>query len=245
MTRQNNDFLARLKFILVFSMVWLSVFTLTNNSLPLMTQAQTNNIDGIITDGEYQFNATLGDGDFILYWRTIADEIYVGMGGKTTGWVSLGISPTFMMENADMIMGFVTTAGDTEILDAYSTGATGPHPPDVDLGGTADITEYNGTEANDLTTIEFKRQLVTNDDYDKPFLSGTTIKIIWGLGSGDDFDTLHVKRGSASFNLESGITTDETSSTTSTTTFTTTITVEVFLLGLLSLTLILWERRKR
>ncbi|MFX1255706.1 MAG: DOMON domain-containing protein [Promethearchaeota archaeon] len=237
MNRQKNIFLARLKFILVFSMVWLSVFSLTNNSLPLMTQAQIINIDGIITDGEYQFNATLGNGNFTLYWRTVADEIYVGMVGKTTGWVSLGISPTFMMENADMIMGFVTATGNVEILDAYATGPTGPHPRDVDLGGTADISEYNGTEASSLTTIEFKRQLVTNDDYDKPFPSGTTIKIIWGLGSGDDFNMPHVKRGSAFFNSESGITTDETSSTTA-------ITVEVFLLGLLSLTLILWKRRK-
>ncbi|MFX0065051.1 MAG: DOMON domain-containing protein [Candidatus Hermodarchaeota archaeon] len=240
MSWQKNAFLLRLKFILVFFLVCLSVFTLANSS---MTQGQTNIIDGTIADGEYQFNGTLGNGDFTLYWHTVADEIYVGMVGKTTGWVSLGISPTFMMENADMIIGFVTTAGDTEILDAYSTGATGPHPLDIDLGGTTDISEYNGTEASNLTTIEFKRQLITNDDYDKPFSSGTTITIIWGLGSGDDFDAPHFKRGSASFNLESGIITDKTS-TTPTTTVTTTIPVEVFLLGLLSLTLILWRRRK-
>ena len=208
MSRRKNISL-RLTFILLILIVWLSVFPLASNSVPLMVQAQTNVIDGIIADGEYQLNGTLGDGDFILYWQTVADEIYIGMVGKTTGWVALGISPTFMMENADMIMGYVTTAGDAEILDAYATGPTGPHPSDVDdkLGGTADISEYNGTEANGFTTIEFKRQLTTNDDYDKPFPSDTTIKIIWALGSGDDFDTPHIKRGSAFFHLEEGITT--------------------------------------
>ncbi|MFX1533278.1 MAG: DOMON domain-containing protein [Promethearchaeota archaeon] len=202
MSRRKNVFSLKLKFILIILIVCLSIFTLANNSIPVMVGAQTNVIDGTITEDEYQFNATLGDGDFTLYWRTVADEIYVGIVGKTTGWVALGISPTFMMENADMIMGFVTTAGDTEILDAYATGPTGPHPPDIDLGGTADITEYNGTEANEFTTIEFKRQLVTDDDYDNPFPSNTTIKIIWALGSADDFNTPHVQKGSASFNLE-------------------------------------------
>ncbi|MFX0064274.1 MAG: DOMON domain-containing protein [Candidatus Hermodarchaeota archaeon] len=206
MSRRKNVFSLRLKFILIILIVWLSVFPLASNSIPVMVQAQTNVIDGTIADGEYQFNATLGDGAFTLYWRTVADEIYVGMVGQTTGWIALGISPTFMMENADMIMGFVTAAGDTEVLDAYATGPTGPHPPDIDLGGTADITEYNGTEANELTTIEFKRQLATDDDYDKPFPSDTTIKIIWALGSSDDFEAQHVKRGSASFNLEGATT---------------------------------------
>ncbi|MFX0091729.1 MAG: DOMON domain-containing protein [Candidatus Hodarchaeota archaeon] len=190
-----------LKRVLIL-LIGLSVLMCSHVVINVKAQSQNNIVDGVISDGEYQFELTLGEGDFSLYWRNITDEIYFGIEGQTTGWVALGIDPIVMMENADMIMGFVTNEGQVEILDAYSTGLTGPHPPDIELGGTNDILEYNGTENNGVTTIEVKRKLTTNDQYDKPVPSDRDIKIIWALSIYDDFDRPHIKRGSGIFSFE-------------------------------------------
>ncbi|MHA2328919.1 MAG: DOMON domain-containing protein, partial [Candidatus Hodarchaeales archaeon] len=85
----------------------------------------------------------------------------------------------------------------TFIIDAYSIGDYGPHPPDTELTGTNDILEFNGTEDNGLTIIEFKRLLKTGDEFDNSIPDNTTIPIIWALGSSDSFEVQHgfTKRG--------------------------------------------------
>jgi hypothetical protein len=160
-------------------------------------------IDGIITTAEYSFSQVLSDGDFILHWRTEGSIISFGIEGNTNGWVSIGISPTAMMRNADMYFGWVTSSGSVVVIDAYATGLTGPHPADIDLGGTNDVIAYNGSENGQTTTIEFSRFLVTTDsDHDNPLPQTGNIKMIWALGSSDSFDAAHVKRGSLQWNLE-------------------------------------------
>lgn len=160
-------------------------------------------LDGVITSGEYTHNHTVSDGDYLLYWRNIDNEIYFGIEGKTNGWVAIGINPTFMMLDADMYFGWVNSNGTVEIVDAIATGLTGPHPADVDEGGTDDILQYNGSETGQTTTIEFKRLLTTADTgHDNPIPTTGTIKIIWALGSSDSFDAPHTKRGSIQWGLE-------------------------------------------
>ncbi|MFW9997029.1 MAG: DOMON domain-containing protein [Candidatus Odinarchaeota archaeon] len=173
--------------------------------LAVSSRGQAVTIDGIISTGEYDFNASFSEGDFELYWHQVDSEIYIAMAGKTTGWVALGIDPEFMMKGADMIFGWVTNSGEVEVIDAFATGPTGPHPPDTDpaQGGTNDISEFNGTEIDGVTTIEFKRLLTTTDtENDKSIPPTGEVTIIWAIGSSDNFDDRHIKRGQGTFALE-------------------------------------------
>ncbi|MFX0182241.1 MAG: DOMON domain-containing protein [Candidatus Hodarchaeota archaeon] len=186
-------------FILLISC--LLTFESFTNSPEIRGQVQQNVLDGVISNGEYNFNSTFANGDYILYWQNIGNEIYFGIVGKTMGWVALGIDPILMMQDADMIFGWINSTGDIIVIDAFATGLTGPHPPDTDLGGTDNILEFNGTEINEVTTIEFKRLLSTDDEYDKDIPSSGTVKILWAFGTSDSFGEQHVKRGSAQLSL--------------------------------------------
>jgi PKD repeat protein len=153
--------------------------------------------DGVIDAGEY--TKTNAYGDYEIYWRSDGEYIYIGMKAKTSGWVALGIQPGSRMKDADMVFGFVK-GGQATVYDLFSTGDFGPHPPDTELGGTADIAEYGGKEQDGYTIIEFKRDLNTGDDYDNPLSSGVN-KIIWAYGASDDLTLQHSTRGYGEIDL--------------------------------------------
>ena len=101
-----------------------------------------------------------------------------------------------------MVFGWVKE-GEATVLDLYSTGGFGPHPPDDELGGTNDLLEVGGTEDNGYTTIEFKRKLNTQDQYDKVFTPGQTINFIWAMARADSFTVKHnLARGRGKLVLE-------------------------------------------
>lgn len=158
-------------------------------------------LDGTIGRDEYGAMMTFGGGKFKLYWSVDGDEIYFGLQGETTGWVALGLQPTRAMQDADMLMGWVD-GGRASVLDAFSTGAFGPHPPDTDLGGSSDILDFAGSERNGITTIELKRKLSTRDQYDRAVATQGTMNIIWAVGRSDDYLTKHADAGSGVINME-------------------------------------------
>ena len=169
---------------------------------------QNPSIDGFVNPGEYAFNSSFSGDDFILYWTISNDDIFLGMIGNALGYVSLGFDPSTMMKDSDMIIGWVESNTTTYAFDAYSTGNTGPHPPDVDLGGTADILNANGSETLTSTTIEVQRKLTTGDIYDFDLSSAGNIKIIWAISNVDNFDASHSARGSGEINFNLGTSTD-------------------------------------
>lgn len=201
MNSVSNERHKRLFIIFILS---LCIATTTLGMNAYQNQEQNNIIDGIISEEEYKFNITVGGGEYSLFWEDIGEEIYFGIQCNTSGWVSIGIDPEIRMENADMIFGWVNGTG-TYAIDAFSTGQTGPHPPDINLGGSDDILEFNGTEVNGVTTFEFKRLLNTYDEYDKPIPKNESVAMLWAIGSTDSFTTKHLKRGYFEFIL-TGIT---------------------------------------
>ena len=151
--------------------------------------------DGIIEDNEYQSAITLSTDEYQLYWQIHEETIYWGMEAKTNGWVAIGFDPTTRMKDADIVFGWVTSASEVEIRDCYSTGNYGPHPPDIELGGTDDIIAFNGTENTETTIIEFSRLLEPDDEYDNNIPKTGSFKIIWSFGRSDDFNQGPTKRG--------------------------------------------------
>lgn len=152
-------------------------------------------LDGVISPGEYVFIWTFNSGNLEVHWKIVGDEIAIALWVNSTGWVSLGIDPTSQMKDADMILAWVDGEGGVHIFDAFATGPTGPHPPDMSLGGTDDILEYGGREVGQATVIEFTRQLRSDDERDRDIPANGPVTIIWAYSSQDDFDAVHSARG--------------------------------------------------
>ncbi|ALV63689.1 Dopamine beta hydroxylase-related protein, containing doMON domain [Thermococcus sp. 2319x1] len=158
--------------------------------------------NGIIDENEYAHELSLAGGKLTVYWRNDGTYLYMALKGQTSGWVAIGFEPTDKMKDADMVFGWVQD-GNTVVIDAYSTGTYGPHPPDEKLGGSSDILEYAGKEENGVTIIEFKRKLNTGDQYDKAFTPGQKISFIFALADVDDFTTKHnIARGYGELQLD-------------------------------------------
>ncbi|UCC94125.1 MAG: hypothetical protein JSW25_05550 [Thermoplasmata archaeon] len=160
-------------------------------------------IDGIVEDGEYDYDARFAGGEYRLHWKVLGEDLQLAIRARTEGWVSLGIDPEERMQGADMVLGWVED-GTPVVHDAYATGPTGPHPPDVGLGGTYDITIYNGTEADGWTTIELVRPLNTGDAYDKEIILNGKLTILWAIGDSDEFNDVHAERGGGSIEVRTG-----------------------------------------
>lgn len=163
--------------------------------------------DGIISDGEYSRNMTLtevgGSGrSFEVYWKDDAQDLYMAMKAKTLGWIAVGYEPTEWMKDSDIVLGYVQGGNFTTVLDQYSTGNYGPHVPDTELGGTNDILEYGGRAENGYTVIEFMRKMNTGDKYDKAFVSGQAVPMIWSLSDSNFTEVKHVADGKGVMNLE-------------------------------------------
>jgi hypothetical protein len=157
--------------------------------------AAGQSLDGKIDADEYPQSAEFDGGAYRLCWLFKADMVYFAMQAETSGWVSIGIEPEQIMANADMVFGWVDESGAVSVVDAFSTGPVGPHPPDEELGGKADVLEFGGSQTEGITTIEFSRKLSTGDRYDRDVLKEGTLKIIWAYGESDAFEDIHVKAG--------------------------------------------------
>jgi outer membrane protein assembly factor BamB len=157
--------------------------------------------DGIISAGEYAMNRSLSSGRYTVHWRNDADELVMALEGRTTGFVAIGFEPVQAMMGADMIMGWVS-GEEATVLDLNSTGIYGPHPPDEDHGGRNDILEFGGNESSGWTVIEFKRKMNTEDPFDKSFLPGQTVNVIWSMSDSDSLAPRHNVRGASSLTFE-------------------------------------------
>jgi hypothetical protein len=181
---------------------------LTQNQAPPENGPQQTLIDwvadGTIIDTETtkEYNHTRDLGQIEVFWRNDDEHLFMALKGDTTGWISIGLEPTTRMQDADMIFGWVEDDVAT-VQDLFSTGPTGPHPPDTTLGGTNDIIEFEGTEIDGVTIIEFKRKLDTGDQYDHSLAEGQTIDFIWAMATVDNFTTQHnIATGNNAFTLD-------------------------------------------
>ena len=149
--------------------------------------------DGTINPKEYFSKRVLDDGNYEISYRSDGTYIYVGLRVKTTGWVAVGIQPVTdqQMLAADMVFSCIT-ADTVMVSDQFGTGNYS-HLPDTELGGTDDILEFGGKEEGGLTVIEFKRPMVTDDNYDIPLLEGVQT-IIWAYAL-EDNEERHVAAG--------------------------------------------------
>ena len=161
-------------------------------------------IDGRIAEGEYPFSLSRKDQGYELFWRLEGDLAVFALRAETEGWLALGFDPETAMESADMIIGWVDDNGEVTVLDCFATGPYGPHPPDTELGGSADIIASAGEERAGVTTIEFSRKLAAQDRFDKDIPLTGVLKIVWAFGFTDDFQEIHAENGVGAIDVASG-----------------------------------------
>ena len=183
-------------------------FTLRDPDAP---PPSSGTLDGVVTPGEYAFSAEFDGGNMVVHWSINGDILSMALVTRTTGWVAIGFQPTTAMKDADMIFGWVDDQGGVHIKDAFSTGATGPHPPDTELGGTHDILAFGGAESGGVTTLEFTRHLDTGDRFDAVIPATGSMTIIWAYGGSDSFDSQHERssRGTGSITMDTGESSEE------------------------------------
>ena len=137
-----------------------------------------------------------------VQWQVDGGNLNVQITSGSTGWVALGFDPSSRMKDANIIIGYISD-GDVFIRDDFGVAAV-KHESDAELGGSEDITNVEGQEADGGTQISFTIPLDSGDDYDKPLVPGKKYKIIVAMGpdDADDFGTYHTSnRGSAQIEL--------------------------------------------
>jgi hypothetical protein len=129
--------------------------------------------------------------DVDLSWEIGDGSIAVTVTAPTDGWVAVGFEPTMAMKDADIIIGYVS-GGEAFISDDWGDGPTS-HKPDIDLGGTSDVTDISGSETDGSTTLSFTIPLDSGDGYDRVLTPGATVKILlaYGRAGADDFTGFH------------------------------------------------------
>ena len=169
-----------------------------NGKQPLVSaQPVAWNSNGTVADNEYsQFQQI---GPLQVFTRVEGDQVCMALRAQNNGYIALGIRPDFKMQGADDIICAIS-GGTVSITDAYSTGAFGPHPLDTELGGSNNILDPSGSQSDGWVTFEFKRQLVTGDNRDKPLTIGDN-PVIWSVGRSADTSIQHTNRGSGTLTL--------------------------------------------
>ncbi len=156
-------------------------------------------IDGVIYAGEYAHSTEAAG--FEIHWSNDARLLRVGLISPATGYLAIGFDPVNRMQGANVILGAVTD-GKTVVRDDFGTEAVA-HSPDVAGGGTNDILEAAGLEANGRTYLEFVIPLDSGDSMDKPLVPGNAYKVLVSYHeTSDDFSTWHSRRGSGTITLD-------------------------------------------
>jgi len=130
-------------------------------------------------------------GGVTLKWKVEDSDLLVKVSASTTGWVAVGFDPTSRMQNANIIIGYVS-GGEVFIRDDYGSGLTA-HQADVTGGGTDDVTDKAGTETGGATEITFSIPLDSGDTRDRPLVEGNTYTVLLARGTNgvDNFTTEH------------------------------------------------------
>jgi hypothetical protein len=139
-----------------------------------------------VESGEYPNRLRQAEGRYLLFWRVEGRLIHMAISAQTEGWVALGLDPVVVMDNADMILGWVEEDRSAHVMDARSLGPNGPFVSDERTGGSDDILASAGVQRAGRTTIEFSRLLDTGDEMDASIRTGGGNRIIWAYGADDD-----------------------------------------------------------
>lgn len=143
------------------------------------------------TSEDSQGSSTVSAEGITLNWTVEGDSATFTLEAPTTGWVAVGFNPTRMMQDANLIIGYVKD-GEAAIRDDFGNYFTS-HNADRNMGGSDDIADFHGSESEGTTSLTFTIPLDSGDEYDQPLTPGEDVDLILAYGNSDDFHTIHSK----------------------------------------------------
>jgi hypothetical protein len=137
-----------------------------------------------------------------LEWQLHGDSLDVTVAAPTTGWVAVGFDPSYMMKDANFIIGYVRE-GKVHIRDDYGSEPTYHVADTTSAGGQDNVANKKGIEAEGRTSISFTIPLDSGDSKDRVLVPGQTYTVLLAHGGNDadDFGPNHAKRVSTTIKL--------------------------------------------
>ncbi|XP_062515118.1 DBH-like monooxygenase protein 1 homolog [Corticium candelabrum] len=117
---------------------------------------------------------------YLLCWKVDWSDRSITFSAKvaTTGWIGLGFSPTGFMPNSDVIIGWVKD-GQGYLKDRFATARAQPPIDEIQ-----NVKLLSFSEADGMTTLEFKRNLDACEPKDRSIEEGTT-RVIFSYNPND------------------------------------------------------------
>lgn len=158
----------------------------------LVTSSTKPLVNGVVKTGEYTYMHDF-DQQLALYASRTRDVLYVGVVGKTSGWVAFGLGSQ-RMDGAAIFMGFVGADGKVSFKPQLGRGHRHSDAP-ADINDT--VISYAMKEAGGQTTLEVA---VKADAFIKKGQSA--LDVIYAMGDQKSFSPYHSYRGATSLPLE-------------------------------------------
>jgi len=133
------------------------------------------------------WHTTSKDG-FELKWRVISSDLEVELEGPSTGWVAVGFGGSYLMHDANIIIGYVSGSS-VNIRDDFGIDSS-THESDSKLqGGEQNVSAKSGSESSGKTEISFTIPLNSGDLWDVALYEGQSYNIVFVCGEdgADDF----------------------------------------------------------
>ncbi|XP_062516163.1 DBH-like monooxygenase protein 1 homolog [Corticium candelabrum] len=155
----------------------------------------------------YSRSACLDDIEckYLLCWKVNWPDETITFVSKvaTTGWIGFGVSPTGMMSNSDVVIGWVAN-GQGYLKDRFANARV---MPPIDAKQNVEL--LSAEESNGTTTLVFRRKLSACEDPEKDLSIETgPVWIIWSYHDSDPVSensvTKHSAKGSKEINVLSG-----------------------------------------
>jgi hypothetical protein len=125
---------------------------------------------------------------FEFAWNVEGTVLHVELSGPTTGWVLVGFKGTYLYNNANIIIGYVS-GGAAHVRDDFGFG-NDTHESDSSLqGGQQNASGISGSEGSGETTVSFTIPLNSGDTWDNVMEDGETVLLVFAAGANgaDDF----------------------------------------------------------
>lgn len=136
-------------------------------------------------------------------WKVKENKLYVRLIAPTKGWVGIGFNPSFKMQDANFVLGYVKR-GSVNVTDAYGVRPK-EHISDTAMSGKNNITDISGSQKGKLTTIEFAMPINSDDKADVKLSLKEYTKVLLAYGKGkDNFRQRHRYRTKLLVNLGTG-----------------------------------------
>ncbi len=148
-------------------------------------------VDGSISDNEYSFQKDFGQMSLSL--SLSADTLYIGVAGKTSGWVAVGLGSQ-KMNGASIFIGYVGTDGKAQFKPQIGEGHRHKDPSGKDMND--EVVSYAMKEEGGKTFLELA---IKSDAFIKE--GQKALDLIFAIGPSKSFDPYHKYRNAMEVKL--------------------------------------------